>query len=139
MVTKAEVDRIADMEKIIEEDWEWERQRANFVGEATVYCLGADINLVLKAWKRDKYGFVLLYRGSKIVRRWDNSTHTNPDGETIEGSHKRYWDEDHEDRFAYPVDDIATDDVDEGFMDFLDGCNIELHGSYTRQLELREQ
>lgn len=139
MVTKAEVDRIADMEKMIEEDWEWERRQSNLVGEATVYCLDEDINLVVKAWKRNNYGFALLYRGSKVVRRWDNSTHTNPDGKRVEGSHKHYWDEEHEDRFAYPVDDITINDVDEGFMDFLDECNIELNGSYSRQSELTEQ
>lgn len=67
--------------------------------------------------------------------RWDNSTpHTNPDGEVIDEPHKHYWDEEYEDRFAYPVDDIATDDVDQAFMDFLDECNIELQGSYQSQL-----
>lgn len=115
MVTKAEIDRIYAMEKVIEEDWDWEERGSNIVGEATVYCLNEDITLVLKAWKRQNYGFCLLYKGSKIVRRWDSSTpHINPDGGTIEQPHKHYWDENHEDKFAYPVDDIATNDLDQG-------------------------
>lgn len=139
MVTKAEIDRIYDMEKVIEEDWEWQKRGSNLIGEATVYCLNEDVNLVLKAWKRQNYGFCLLYKGSKVVRRWDDSTpHTNPDGEVIKEPHKHYWDEDHEDRFAYPVDDVETDDVDEGFFDFLDECGIDLLGSYSRQAELAE-
>jgi len=91
MVTKAEIDGIYDMEKVIEEDWEWQRRGPNLEGEATVYCLNEDVNLTLKAWKRRSYGFCLLYKSSKIVRRWDSSTpHTNPDGEVITEPHKHY-------------------------------------------------
>ncbi|WP_435078391.1 DUF6978 family protein [Halococcus sp. AFM35] len=136
MLTKAEVDRMADMEKVIEEDWEWGQRGPNLEAEATVYCIDEEFNLLMKGWMRESYGFTLLYRGSKIVRRWDDSIHTNPNGERLEGSHKHYWDGQHEDRFAYKVDDIATDDVDEAFMDFLNECNIELRGNYDRQKRL---
>lgn len=140
MVTKSEIDRIYDMDKVIEEDWEWERAGGSLVGEATVFCLKEDINLVLKGWKRRKYGFCLLYKSSKVVRRWDFSTpHTNPDGEVIDEPHKHYWDEDYEDAFAYAVDDVTTSDVDEAFNDFLDECNIRHEGGYYRQIELGEQ
>jgi hypothetical protein len=121
------------MEKIIEEDWTWEVAGPNLVGEATVYCYESDAILTLKAWKRRSYGFCLLYKSSKIVRRWDDSRHKNPDGEIIDGSHKHYWHPKYEDNYAYPVDDIATDDVDKAFEDFLAECNIELRGDYNRQ------
>ncbi len=80
----------------------------------------------------------MLYKSSKIVRRWDDAIHTNPDGERIEGSHKHYWEPEHEDNYAYPVDDITTDDVDQAFQDFLDECNIEHRGAYTAQKELTD-
>lgn len=135
MVTKSRIDEIYQMEKVIEEDWSWERRGSNHVGEATVYCMNEDVTLVLKAWKRESYGFCLLYKSSKVVRRWDNSTpHTNPDGKVINEPHKHYWDEEYEDKFAYAVDDVATDNVDQAFWDFLDECNIELKGSYQEEL-----
>jgi len=136
MVSKAEIDGIYDMDKVIEEDWEWKRRGPNLEGEATVYCLNEDVNLTLKAWKRRSYGFCLLYKSSKVVRRWDMSTpHTNPDGEVITDPHKHYWTEKHEDAYAYSVDDVATDDVHQAFLDFLDECNIELRGTYQTGLE----
>lgn len=136
MVSKAEIDGIYDMEKVIEEDWEWRPRGSNFEGEATVYCLNEDVNLTLKAWKRRCYGFCLLYKSTKIVRRWDTSVpHTNPDGEVITDPHKHYWTEEHEDAFAYPVNDVATDDVHQAFWDFLDECNIELRGTYQTGLQ----
>lgn len=137
MVSKAEIDRIYDMEKVIEEDWDWEKRGEHYQGEVTVYCIDSDITLTLKAWKRRSYGFCLLYKNSKVVRRWDDSSpHYNPDGEKITGPHKHYWDEEHEDKFAYEVDDVTTSNVDKAFMDFLDECNIEHRGAYTRQTEL---
>jgi hypothetical protein len=51
----------------------------------------------------------------------------------INGSHKHYWHPHYEDNYAYPVDDVATDDVDKAFQDFLAECNIELRGDYNRQ------
>lgn len=136
MVTKAEVDGIYDMEKVIDEDWQWQPRGPNLEAEATVYCLNQDINLTLKGWKRRSYGFCLLYKSSKVVRRWDTfAPHTNPDGEVITTPHKHYWTEKHEDAFAYPVDDVATDDVHQAFWDFLDECNIELRGTYQTGLQ----
>jgi hypothetical protein len=136
MVTKAEIDGIYDMDKVIDENWQWQRRGPNFEGEATVYCLHEDVNLTLKGWKRRNYGFCLLYKSSKVVRRWDTSVpHTNPDGEVITDPHKYYWTEDHEDAFAYPVDDVTTDDVHQAFWDFLDECNIDLRGTYQTGLQ----
>lgn len=137
MITKAEIDWIHDMDKVMEADWEWIRRGPNYEGEAKVYCLNEDINLLLKGWKREAYGFCLLYKTSRIIRRWDNITpHTNPDGEVIDGPHKHYWDGNHEDGFAYAVDDVATNDVDRAFQDFLEEESIEHTGSYIRQEEL---
>lgn len=138
MVSEQEINRIHELPKVIEDDWVWEVNGPNLTGEATVYCLDDGVNLTLKAWKRRNYGFCLLYKRSKIVRRWDDGNHTNPDGERIEGSHKHYWTPEYEDTFAYEVDDIATDDVDQAFWDFLDEENIELNGSYTSQKELTD-
>lgn len=136
MVSKAEVDRLYHMPKVIEGDWKWEVDGPNFTGEATVYCLNSDAKLTLKAWKRRNYGFCLLYKSSKVVRRWDDSIHKNPDGEIIRGSHKHFWHPQYEDSKAYPVDDIATNDVDKAFIDFLDECNIKHKGGYQRQSAL---
>ena len=136
MVSKAEIDELYHAPKVIEDDWAWETNGPNHQGEATVRVLGKDANLTLRAWKRRRYGFCLLYKATKVVRRWDDAVHTNPDGERLEGSHKHYWHPEYEDAYAYPVDDITTDDVDEAFKDFLDECNIELRGSYNGQQEL---
>jgi len=133
MVSKAEIDRLYDMDKVIEEDWSWETRGSNLVGDAEVLCLDSGAILTLKAWKRRNYGFCLLYKGSKVVRRWDDGRHTNPDGEVIEGSHKHYWHPQYEDTQAYEVDDVATNDVDQAFHDFLDECSIRLEGDYGRQ------
>ena len=138
MVSKAEIDRLYHMPKVIEEDWHWTLSGPNHVGEATVYCIDSEAILTLKAWKRRNYGFCLLYKSSKVVRRWDDSRHKNPNGEVIDGSHKHFWHPQYEDAKAYPVDDVATDDVDEAFNDFLDECNIELRGDYQRQNTLGE-
>jgi len=136
MVSKEEIDTLYAMPKVIEEDWIWEVEGPNLVGEATVYCLESDAVLSLKAWKRRNYGFCLLYKSSKIVRRWDDGVHRNPNGEVIEGSHKHRWHPEYEDNIAYPVDDVATNDVDKAFEDFLDECNIEHKGAYNRQKAL---
>ncbi|WP_152420898.1 DUF6978 family protein [Halorubrum coriense] len=133
MVSQAEIEELYDMKKIIEEDWIWETDGPNLIGEATVYCFDSEAILSLKAWKRRSYGFCLLYKSSKVVRRWDDSRHRNPDGEVIDGSHKHKWHPQYEDNCAYPVDDVATDDVDKAFQDFLNECNIELRGDYQRQ------
>lgn len=138
MVSKERIDELYRAPKVIEEDWTWEINGPNHTGEATVRCLGIDASLKLRAWKRRRYGFCLLYKATKVVRRWDDGRHTNPDGQTIEGSHKHYWHPQHEDSFAYPVDDVATDDVDQAFIDFLDECNIDHRGRYTAQQELTE-
>jgi len=138
MVSEAEIDRLYEMEKVIEDDWSWEVDGPTHRGEATVYCKGSKAKLTLKAWKRRSYGFCLLYKSSKIVRRWDDSRHRNPDGRIIDGSHKHKWHPQYEDNLAYPVDDVATNDVDEAFIDFLDECNIELRGDYSRQGTLGE-
>jgi hypothetical protein len=55
MVSKDEIDRLYEMEKVIEEDWVWEVAGPNLVGEATVYCYESDAILSLKAWKRRSY------------------------------------------------------------------------------------
>lgn len=138
MVSKAEIDRLYEMDKVIEDDWSWEVVGPNHVGEATVYCLNSEAILTLKAWKRRNYGFCLLYKSSKVVRRWDDGIHENPDGELIQGSHKHFWHPEYEDAKAYRVDDVATDDVDQAFWDFLDECEIELKGNYHRQNTLAE-
>ena len=136
MIAKEKIDDLYEAEKVIEEDWIWDVNGPNFEGEAPVRVLGYDETLTLKAWKRRRYGFCLLYKATKIVRRWDDSIHTNPDGERLEGSHKHYWHPQYEDNYAYPVNDITLDDVDEAFKDFLDECNIELRGKYVAQKEL---
>jgi hypothetical protein len=140
MITKSEIDEIHDMEKVMEEDWVWEKVGPNLIEEAKVYCINSDINLTLKGWKREKYGFCLLYKNTRIVRRWDDSTpHTNPDGTVIDEPHKHYWDEEYEDAFAYAVDDIPTNDVDGAFKAFLEEEHIEHTGTYMRQEELPGQ
>lgn len=126
------------MDKVIEEDWSWEPEAGSLRGEATVICLNSDARLTLKAWKRRNYGFCLLYKSSKVVRRWDTTPHRNPNGEMITGPHKHKWHPQYEDARAYPVDDVTTEDVDDAFFDFLDEENIDLIGNYTRQAALAE-
>lgn len=138
MVSKDEIDELYDAPKVITEDWMWEPVGPNFEGEASVRVIGHDATLTLRAWKRRNYGFCLLYKRTKVVRRWDDAIHTNPNGEQLNGSHKHYWHPQYEDNYAYPVDDIATNDVDEAFFDFLDESNIELQGKYTSQKELTD-
>lgn len=139
MVSQARMDQIYDMDKVLEEDWQWEHRGSNIRGEGVVQCLDEELYLTLKAWKRketDKYAFSLLYKTSKTVRRWDKSTpHKNPDGEVLEDPHKHYWTEEHEDGFAYPVDDVTTSNFDEAFFDFLEESNIEHNGQYQSHLE----
>jgi hypothetical protein len=137
MVSKDEIDRLYEMKKVIEDDWEWENDGPGLKGEVTVYCLDSDAILTLKAWKRRNYGFSLLYKSSKVIRRWDDSIHENPNGQVIDGSHKHFWHPQYEDSKAYGVDNIDTDNVDNAFEDFLDECNIELQGSYQRQDKLK--
>lgn len=138
MVSREEVKELHEADKIIEEDWQWDVQGPNVEGEATVYCRNRDETLTLRAWKRRSYGFCLLYKGATAIRRWDDGVHRKPNGECLEGSHKHYWTPIHEDQKAYEVDDIATDDVDQAFHDFLEEENIDLLGNYTRQTELNE-
>jgi len=136
MVSQEEIERLHNMPKVIEEDWVWDVDGRSFRGEATVICLDSAAKLTLKAWKRRNYGFCLLYKSSKVVRRWDDGFHRNPDGTLIEGSHKHQWHPQYEDKKAYSVEDITTDNVDDAFFDFLDEENIELRGEYQRQKEL---
>ncbi len=136
MVSEAEVQQLHEMDKVIEEDWLWDAEGGSLRGEASVICLDSTATLTLKAWKRRSYGFCLLYKSSKVIRRWDDGIHRNPDGETLEGSHKHKWHPQYEDKKAYPVDDITTDNVDDAFFDFLDEENIVLEGDYQRQEEL---
>lgn len=138
MVSKERIDELYDADKVIQENWVWERNGSSLTGEATVRCVGEGIDLTLKGWQRRNYGFCLLFKSTKVVRRWDDSIHTNPDGKVIRGSHKHFWHPEYEDNMAYPVNDVATDDVDDAFMDFLDECNIELRGKYHSQKELTE-
>jgi len=139
MASKEEIDRLYNAEKVLEEDWVWETAGANLEGEADVKVLDHEATLVLRGWKRRRYGFCLLYKATKVVRRWDDGVHTNPDGTVIDGSHKHYWHPQYEDAMAYEVGDITTDDVDQAFDDFLDECNINHRGSYYRQSELSDQ
>ncbi|XVH30675.1 DUF6978 family protein [Haloferacaceae archaeon DSL9] len=137
-VTREKIEKLHEIDKVIEEDWEWNVQGPNAEGEATVYCIGEEEELTLKAWKRKSYGFALLYKGAQAVRRWDDGVHHTPDGGEVVGSHKHYWNPPHEDKCAYEVDDISTDDVDQAFHDFLEEENIDLLGTYSRQTELSD-
>jgi hypothetical protein len=139
MVSEQEIERLHEMDKLIESDWVWESDGPGFKGEARVLCIDSPATLTLKGWKRRNYGFCLLYKSSKVVRRWDDGVHRNPDGEIIEGSHKHNWHPQYEDTRAYPVDDITRDNVDDAFFDFLNEENIRLEGDYTRQSALGEQ
>ncbi|WP_158056541.1 DUF6978 family protein [Halorussus halophilus] len=137
MSSRALIDHIYDIDKIIQEDWEWEERPECLVGSAEVLCIGEDYDLTLNGWcnpqRPDLYEFSLMFERSTVVRRWDNnSRHTLPDGERCDGPHKHRWTEDHEDKLVYEVDDVATDDVDQAFEDFLDECNIERDGGYHR-------
>lgn len=132
MLTEAEATEIYEMEKVIQEDWEWEHHGRNWVGEATVSCIGSDILLTLYGRYNREYSFSLVYRGSKVIRRWDNGKHKNPDGKWIEGSHKHKWTKQHEDTLAYEVDDINTSNVNQAFHDFLEESNITLQGTYNQ-------
>lgn len=133
MVTEAEVDYIYDLDKIMFDDFKWERMASRFEGEASVVCAGEDYDLTVIGWIStvvpEKFQFSLQYQNSITVRRWDNKeAHTNPDGNRINGTHKHKWSESYNDMVSYPVSDIKLDDPMQGIADFLDECSIEQKG-----------
>lgn len=137
MTSRALIDHIYDLEKSLQGSWEWEVRPECLVGESEILCLGEDYDVSLKGWcnvnRPDLYEFSLMYERSTVIRRWDNNTrHTIPGGERCDGPHKHRWTEKHEDRVVYEVDDVAIDDIDQAFNDFLDECNIRFEGDYHR-------
>jgi hypothetical protein len=76
------------------------------------------------------YSFVLLYKKSIVIRRWDDTRgHLCPITKKImNGSHKHYYHPDYGDSPAYENNDITLNDVNKGLIDFLKECNIETMG-----------
>jgi len=110
----------------------WGYDNGAFRISASVVCETGE-ELTLRATYNFKYSFCLLYGGT-IIRYWDFSKHPNPDKTIIQGGHKHPIATESSDAWAYPVDDVPLDDVNESLLAFLKECNIVLEGGYQRFL-----
>jgi len=81
-----------------------------------------------------RYSFSLWYNNNQLIRRWDIKRHVHVDGTVICGPHKHRWTEEHGERHVYPVNDVAENDVNQGLLDFLTECNINILGVYQTVL-----
>lgn len=106
--------------------------------EADIYIDG-QINkkpfLKLRSVKtEDTYSFSLVYNNNQLIRRWDKFRHPKSDRSGYFGPHKHWWSEICGENNVYEVDDVCTEDFQQGLLDFLDECNIALTNPYKQIL-----
>lgn len=90
--------------------------------------------------KRTKYslGARIKKNGTMLLELHLNpgNTHINPDGEKIVGSHWHIYKEGYGHKFAYPADNIDSDNFIENTLSFFDRFNIIEKPIINHQLEL---
>lgn len=76
-----------------------------------------------------KYTYNKRYRQTLILLRYDNGgRHTNPDGVKFDGPHVHLYREGYDDKFAFPISDLAidlTDDMAIVLQKILRFCNVQ--------------
>lgn len=131
MLSEKERDEIYAEEKILfGELIQWKGINGSFRLKVPVYRQnGEELTLYANYGKR-RYSFALHHRKTLLIRRWDYCKHKNPDGTILKGPHKHKWTDDHADNFAYEVNDIPVDNLNEALEAFLKECNITVEGQY---------
>ena len=132
MLTQEEAERLMDMTKIIEKP---QNVKFPFQGEHyDIKVLSADgkeaflLDVNRGRIKISKCTYQNRYRKDIVLLRLDidGSTHTNPDGGEMGGSHLHIYREGFGDRWAFPLpnDFSANMDLITKFLEFLDYCKI---------------
>ena len=141
MLTQAEADRLTGLPKTIECP---KNVRFPFFGDKRDYG-------VIAANKKDRFTvgvsrsradltkctYQAIYKKDMILTRLDvgDGLHTNPNGESLAGAHLHVYREGFEDRWAFPLPESFSDDMNLAtkFFEFLKYCNITNAGDVTLQ------
>ena len=131
MLSYEEREYIYGLEKyVIGDTLEWEYVNGRDRITAPVFLPDGE-ELTLRATRGPRsFSFALHYRRNQLIRRWDFTRHTNPDGTTFNGPHKHYWTPEHGEDYAYEVTDIPLDNINHALLAFLEECRIRIEGYY---------
>lgn len=131
MLSENERDEIYAEEKIVYgESLQWKYTNGSYRLKAAVIRQNGEELSLYGTLGQKRYSFALNYRKTLLIRRWDYCVHTNPDGTVMIGPHKHKWTDNYADNYAYQVDDVPIDSLNEGLLAFLEECNISIEGQY---------
>lgn len=141
-VTEDVIERLYTAKKFVPQKIKWKGfADGRYKFKVKAYLEDESAPLELRGVKNTgtKYSFTLLYLGNIVVRGFDMCQRHNNIGEGItiyQQPHKHKYVDAIDPRYAYVVDDISCNDVNQGLIDFLDECNIELLQPYQGILQV---